>query len=225
MGAHAPVAQLDRASVYGTEGREFESLRARCPNRQCLRRFGFLVSGAARIPGDQSRTKRLSAARRRDALWPDPGRRRTRPGGQHREPRKQQKLTADHRTNPFQKRRDRHRFDALASAVVERGVLVDPGAGCRVMTGRGWRGRGLRLLASAVVMVLGVALTLSLSSSLAPVTASRVAPRSVPSGLVRAIHSVLGPGPVGLGRSPLVAGITPAGAGWRCGPHRVRSRR
>src|SRR2546430_635801 len=27
--AHAPVAQLDRASVYGTEGREFESLRAR----------------------------------------------------------------------------------------------------------------------------------------------------------------------------------------------------
>jgi hypothetical protein len=24
----APVAQLDRASVYGTEGREFESLRA-----------------------------------------------------------------------------------------------------------------------------------------------------------------------------------------------------
>ena len=26
---HAPVAQLDRASVYGTEGREFESLRAR----------------------------------------------------------------------------------------------------------------------------------------------------------------------------------------------------
>jgi hypothetical protein len=25
----APVAQLDRASVYGTEGREFESLRAR----------------------------------------------------------------------------------------------------------------------------------------------------------------------------------------------------
>jgi hypothetical protein len=27
---HAPVAQLDRASVYGTEGREFESLRAYC---------------------------------------------------------------------------------------------------------------------------------------------------------------------------------------------------
>ena len=29
LGRHAPVAQLDRASVYGTEGREFESLRAR----------------------------------------------------------------------------------------------------------------------------------------------------------------------------------------------------
>ena len=87
------------------------------------------------------------------------------------------------------------------------------------MTGRRWRGRGLRLLASAVVMVFGVALTLSLSSSLAPVPASRAASRSVPPGLVRAIHAVLGPRPVGLGRSPLVAGITPAGAGWE-----VRSR-
>jgi hypothetical protein len=29
LAALAPVAQLDRASVYGTEGREFESLRAR----------------------------------------------------------------------------------------------------------------------------------------------------------------------------------------------------
>ena len=28
-GARAPVAQLDRASVYGTEGRKFESFRAR----------------------------------------------------------------------------------------------------------------------------------------------------------------------------------------------------
>ena len=35
----APVAQLDRASVYGTEGREFESLRARSqlPRRVCGR--------------------------------------------------------------------------------------------------------------------------------------------------------------------------------------------
>ena len=31
---HAPVAQLDRASVYGTEGREFESLRARYKSLQ-----------------------------------------------------------------------------------------------------------------------------------------------------------------------------------------------
>ena len=29
LGGSAPLAQLDRASVYGTEGREFESLRAR----------------------------------------------------------------------------------------------------------------------------------------------------------------------------------------------------
>ncbi len=29
LAGSAPVAQLDRASVYGTEGREFESLRAR----------------------------------------------------------------------------------------------------------------------------------------------------------------------------------------------------
>src|SRR6185312_10384413 len=28
-GSHAPVAQLDRASVYGTEGHRFESCRAR----------------------------------------------------------------------------------------------------------------------------------------------------------------------------------------------------
>ena len=32
----APVAQLDRASVYGTEGRAFESLRVRLlARRQC----------------------------------------------------------------------------------------------------------------------------------------------------------------------------------------------
>src|ERR1700733_4079938 len=34
--SRAPVAQLDRASVYGTEGREFESLRAR-HRRSCTR--------------------------------------------------------------------------------------------------------------------------------------------------------------------------------------------
>ena len=36
----APVAQLDRASVYGTEGREFESLRARYES-PALRGFFF----------------------------------------------------------------------------------------------------------------------------------------------------------------------------------------
>ena len=39
IGAFAPVAQLDRASVYGTEGREFESLRARYESPQ----RGFLL--------------------------------------------------------------------------------------------------------------------------------------------------------------------------------------
>ena len=33
----APVAQLDRASVYGTEGRAFESLRARSKNTKPFR--------------------------------------------------------------------------------------------------------------------------------------------------------------------------------------------
>jgi hypothetical protein len=43
----APVAQLDRASVYGTEGREFESLRARYESP--LETAGFLIlRGAAR---------------------------------------------------------------------------------------------------------------------------------------------------------------------------------
>jgi hypothetical protein len=31
----APVAQLDRASVYGTEGRGFEFLRAHCETPAC----------------------------------------------------------------------------------------------------------------------------------------------------------------------------------------------
>jgi hypothetical protein len=39
LGDFAPVAQLDRASVYGTEGREFESLRARWTNGQETRGF------------------------------------------------------------------------------------------------------------------------------------------------------------------------------------------
>src|SRR3954451_1370773 len=33
----APVAQLDRASVYGTEGQRFESSRARCRTRRIMR--------------------------------------------------------------------------------------------------------------------------------------------------------------------------------------------
>ena len=44
LGCLAPVAQLDRASVYGTEGREFESLRARWERR--WRRASCLYDGA-----------------------------------------------------------------------------------------------------------------------------------------------------------------------------------
>src|SRR5207245_11595541 len=40
----APVAQLARASVYGTEGREFESLRARL-GFQVMRRLAGDASG------------------------------------------------------------------------------------------------------------------------------------------------------------------------------------
>ena len=50
---HAPVAQLDRASVYGTEGREFESLRARY-KRPANARFSCLIGVGAprrRCPG------------------------------------------------------------------------------------------------------------------------------------------------------------------------------
>ena len=45
MGAlrNAPVAQLDRASDFGSEGREFESLRARQGHSRSMR---FLASGA-----------------------------------------------------------------------------------------------------------------------------------------------------------------------------------
>src|SRR5947207_15825101 len=39
----APVAQLDRASVYGTEGQRFESSRARLGNRMVLGFFADLV--------------------------------------------------------------------------------------------------------------------------------------------------------------------------------------
>jgi len=44
--SHAPVAQLDRASVYGTEGQRFESSRARLRNPR--KHGGFLRYGAGR---------------------------------------------------------------------------------------------------------------------------------------------------------------------------------
>jgi hypothetical protein len=43
LGHLAPVAQLDRASVYGTEGRGFEFLRARCEKSPDLQGFRFFV--------------------------------------------------------------------------------------------------------------------------------------------------------------------------------------
>jgi hypothetical protein len=52
----APVAQLDRASVYGTEGREFESLRARQVND--LWRVLALVDLARRKQGRGAQRRR-----------------------------------------------------------------------------------------------------------------------------------------------------------------------
>ena len=43
---HAPLAQLDRASGYGPEGREFESLRAyQRPERESVQVFCFFSAG------------------------------------------------------------------------------------------------------------------------------------------------------------------------------------
>ena len=58
----APVAQLDRASVYGTEGREFESLRAHCARGQ--EPWGFLAPLRLRGgTGGCQRATRAPAAR------------------------------------------------------------------------------------------------------------------------------------------------------------------
>jgi len=52
IGRQAPVAQLDRASVYGTEGREFESLRARCETPAQQGFFvAFRVAASRMCPG------------------------------------------------------------------------------------------------------------------------------------------------------------------------------
>ena len=47
---HAPLAQLDRASGYGPEGREFESLRAYQKNLEALLRGSFVLSGQSVTP-------------------------------------------------------------------------------------------------------------------------------------------------------------------------------
>ena|SRR6266480_5392611 len=56
----APVAQLDRASVYGTEGQRFESSRARC---EAALQSGFFAS---RDRPDRQRVPNMS--RNRDWL-------------------------------------------------------------------------------------------------------------------------------------------------------------
>ncbi len=45
-------------------------------------------------------------------------------------------------------------------------------------------------------------------------------PRGIPAGLQRAIHKALGPGPVGVGTSPLVSGVARSSGGWNAlAPH------
>src|SRR3954470_16109117 len=65
---HAPVAQLDRASVYGTEGQRFESSRARFEGPADRWVFLFLgsdgeVSRPRRDPDSPSSAPALSPAR------------------------------------------------------------------------------------------------------------------------------------------------------------------
>jgi hypothetical protein len=65
----APVAQLDRASVYGTEGQRFESSRARheIPTKRLLHRTSLLCGRRARPDPVQSRWADRGAA---PACWP-----------------------------------------------------------------------------------------------------------------------------------------------------------
>ncbi len=69
LAGSAPVAQLDRASVYGTEGREFESLRAR-GNRPAT--AGVLLpgclSGRRRLVGCERKCEHRGSRARRE--WP-----------------------------------------------------------------------------------------------------------------------------------------------------------
>src|SRR3954454_15439538 len=57
----APVAQLDRASVYGTEGHRFESCRARCESPADLSH-----PGTAKYAGRGGRAKRIRELARAD---------------------------------------------------------------------------------------------------------------------------------------------------------------
>src|SRR3954468_11071440 len=60
-GEHAPVAQLDRASVYGTEGHRFESCRARYKSR-AQQGFSFAVSSTDSEPCPEPTPGSASAA-------------------------------------------------------------------------------------------------------------------------------------------------------------------
>src|SRR5205823_6988817 len=59
-GALAPVAQLDRASVYGTEGHRFESCRAR--SEKCLLLRGFSATCVRSVSVCPARGKKRCSA-------------------------------------------------------------------------------------------------------------------------------------------------------------------
>ena len=66
----APVAQLDRASVYGTEGQRFESSRARCAGRLTKRSLRGQVSpGREYVPNMSQEVVHLSPGGRSRRRW------------------------------------------------------------------------------------------------------------------------------------------------------------
>ncbi len=96
----APVAQLDRASVYGTEGREFESLRAHSQNFLVSKAFAVgaeslptwirswvplvgttSVSEGSSLAADLRTCERLGRSRGRSPLTPTSGLRRSKACG------------------------------------------------------------------------------------------------------------------------------------------------
>ena len=105
-----------------------------------------------------------------------------------------------------------YRMEGLAARA---GVALTPTAWLRTR-GAGPRvaDRRLRMFCgAAAVAVLALAAT-AFPLRTAPVTTVRPAPATVPGGLVQAIHSRLGPGPVALGSTPAAPTITAGASGW-----------